>query len=349
MNYGYRSGLNASMVAHLRAKSETIKARVALNAGDISLDIGSNDGTFLGFMKAPGVERVGMDPTAAKFRNYYDPEISVVEDFFSADRFRSVFGSRKAKVVTSFSMFYDLEAPLDFMRQVAGILADDGIWVCEQSYLPAMLDTNSYDTVCHEHLEYYGLRQIQFMAERAGLKIVAVEFNDVNGGSFSFVAAKAGDLADSSFETALAAEQAWRLGDEVSYAAFRQRIEAQRDALHSFFARWNAEGRTVFGYGASTKGNVLLQYCGITEAQLPCIAEVNPDKFGSFTPGTLIPIVDEKTARSWKPDGFMVLPWHFRSFIEAKETGFVGQGGSLIFPLPQLDIVSPAAGTAQNF
>jgi NDP-4-keto-2,6-dideoxyhexose 3-C-methyltransferase len=350
MNYGYRSGLNASMVAHLEGKSRRIKERVRLSPGDIALDIGSNDGTFLRFMKEPGVERIGMDPTAAKFRSYYDSEVVVVEDFFSADRFRSVFGTRKARVVTSFSMFYDLETPLDFMCQVAGVLADDGIWVCEQSYLPAMLATNSYDTVCHEHLEYYALRQIQFMARRAGLKIVGVEFNDVNGGSFSFAAAKSDALSDESFETALRAETSHKLNEEATYRGFRQRTEAQREALRSFLGKWKADGRVMFGYGASTKGNVLLQYCGISESDLPCIAEVNADKFGSFTPGTLIPIVDEQAARAARPDGFMVLPWHFRSFIEKKEADFVSNGGSLLFPLPELDLVGgfPALAAAHN-
>jgi NDP-4-keto-2,6-dideoxyhexose 3-C-methyltransferase len=343
MEYGYRSGLNASMVAHLRRKSQAIKARVALNPGDIALDIGSNDGTFLGFMKEPGVERIGMDPTAAKFRSYYDSEATVVADFFSVDNFRSVFGARKAKVVTSFSMFYDLESPLAFMNQIAEILDNDGIWVSEQSYLPAMLATNSFDTVCHEHLEYYGLRQIGFMAERVGLKLVSVEFNEVNGGSFSFVAAKSPALADSSLEPALAAEAGFNLGRETTYIAFRDRIDYQIDALRSLLRDWKAQGKVLFGYGASTKGNVLLQYGGITAADLPLIAEVNPDKFGRFTPGTLVPIMDEKLARALKPDGFMILPWHFRSFIEQKEAAFVEQGGSLVFPLPELTVVGRAS------
>jgi NDP-4-keto-2,6-dideoxyhexose 3-C-methyltransferase len=237
------------------------------------------------------------------------------------------------------SMFYDLESPLAFMAQVADVLAEDGIWVCEQSYLPAMLRTTSFDTICHEHLEYYGLEQIQFMAERTGLHIVDVEFNDVNGGSFSFVAAKRPGRT-SSLDHAVAQEVEYRLNDPATYASFRDRVGRCRDDLKAFFAESSKAGKTFFGYGASTKGNVLLQYCDISPKELSCIAEVNADKVGSFTPQTLIPIVDERWARNRKPDGFLVLPWHFRKFIVEKETEYLRSGGTLIFPLPQLDVVT---------
>jgi NDP-4-keto-2,6-dideoxyhexose 3-C-methyltransferase len=191
-NYGYRSGLNASMVNHLRAKVQSILRLTQPQAGDLVIDIGSNDSTTLQAYPSEGLQLVGVDPTGIKFKNYYPSHIGLIPDFFSAEKVRSILGPKKAKIITSFSMFYDLEDPLGFMKQIYKVLADDGVWVFEQSYMPKMLDQLSYDTVCHEHLEYYGLRQIQWMAQKVGLTILDVEFNDINGGSFSVTVAKAG-------------------------------------------------------------------------------------------------------------------------------------------------------------
>lgn len=341
-NYGYRSGLNPSMVAHLRDLASDARARVGLSPGDLILDIGSNDGTLMKAMTAHGVTITGMDPTADKFRQFYPPEASVIPELFSAARFRREYGSRKAKVVTSVAMFYDLEAPTQFMKEVAEVLADDGIWVFEQSYLPSMIERNSYDTICHEHLEYYCLSQIMFMAERSGLEVADVSFNDSNGGSFRVIATHAHHKAkpSPSVEAALVSERAGGYGETEPYDQFRRRVLSQTQELEAFLGKMGREGQKVFGYGASTKGNVILQYCGITPEYLPAIAEVNPDKYGSFTPGTLIPIISEQEAKSQKPDAFLVLPWHFRDFIVEKEQTFLEQGGRLVFPLPSLETIT---------
>jgi NDP-4-keto-2,6-dideoxyhexose 3-C-methyltransferase len=286
-----------------------------------------------------------MDPTAEKFRRFYPPEAVVIADFFSEARFREHFGGKKAKVVTSIAMFYDLDAPLEFMREVAEVLSDDGIWVVEQSYLPTMLVSGSYDTVCHEHQEYYSLRQMQWLAQRAGLKLLDVELNDVNGGSFSITIAKEGSerRANTTTLNALAVDEG-RLGLEglQPYRSFHDRVVQHRDQLRNLLGRFRERGAKVFGYGASTKGNVILQYCGIGAHELPCIADVNPDKFGCYTPGTYIPIVSEEEAHLAKPDAFLVLPWHFRKNILEREAAFLASGGSLIFPLPSCDVVALA-------
>lgn len=336
-NYGYRSGLNASMVAHLQSKVDRIAGLIALNAGDIVLDIGSNDGTTLGLYPEIGLRRVGIDPTAAKFRAHYKPGIVVVPDFFSAANFRKEFGDGKARVVTSFSMFYDMEAPTEFMREVAEVLAADGIWVCEQSYMPLMLETTSYDTACHEHLEYYALKQILWMAARTGLEVVDVELNDVNGGSFSFVAQKAGGPLSPSaaVHDLLAREEALKLDDLATYRRFAEKTAAHRDAFVAFLHRAKAEGKRVVALGASTKGNVLLQYCGVTPGLIEAIGEVNPDKFGAFAPGSGIPIVDEGPLLADKPDYCVVLPWHFRRFFEEQPRYAAHR---LVFPLPELTL-----------
>lgn len=338
-NYGYRSGLNASMVAHLNKKVMRILGLVKLQRGDLVIDIGSNDSTTLQAYPENGPVLVGVDPTGIKFHSYYPSHIQLIPDFFSASLVQQRLPGQKAKVVTSFSMFYDLEDPMGFMRQVFDVLADDGIWVFEQSYMPTMLDTNSYDTVCHEHLEFYALRQIKWMADRVGFRIIDVEFNDINGGSFSVTVAK------SHGDTSTAPEVQKILDDECArgldtlkpYQEFAERVVRTKRDLLAFIEKAHAEGKTVAVLGASTKGNVLLQYCGLTISEVECVGEVNPEKFGCYTPGTWIPIIEEQELLAKKPDYMIVLPWHFRKFfISNKKLS----GMKLVFPLPEVEIVA---------
>jgi SAM-dependent methyltransferase len=345
VHYGYRSGLNSSMVAHLRGKAELIKQRVALTSGDAILDIGSNDGTFLATLIEPGVTALGMDPSAEKFRKYYRPEIQIIPEFFSAAGFRRHFGAQKLKVVTSIAMFYDLDEPLTFMQEVASLLADDGIWVFEQSYLPTMVEQTSYDTVCHEHQEYYALKQIVWMAARAGLAVIDVELNNINGGSFSVVAApskSAHATSANGVQKLLANEQHIGFGSLAVYEDFRERVFRHREELLQTLQARLKQGKVTLGYGASTKGNVILQFCGLTPKELPAIADVNPDKFGCHTPGTHIPIISEQEAHALRPNAFLVLPWHFRQNLLEREASFLASGGEMIFPLPRIEAVGLA-------
>lgn len=336
-NYGYRSGLNASMVRHLHSKVERILAIASLTPGDLVIDIGSNDSTTLQAYPPGKYTLVGIDPTGIKFSEYYPPHIKLIADFFSLEEFRGQFGEQKAKVVSSFSMFYDLESPLDFMRDIRDILHPEGIWVFEQSYMPTMLERNAYDTVCHEHLEYYGLKQIKWMADKVGLRIVDVEFNDINGGSFSVVAAH----ATSSYPTCASLdellEQEYLSGLDTlePYMAFAERVEKNRHDLMSFLQNAQAEGKLVCALGASTKGNVVLQYCGVTENEVSLVGEVNPEKFNCYTPGTLLPIIPEDTVLDHRPDCVLVLPWHFREFFESNEKF---KDLRFVYPLPTLEI-----------
>jgi NDP-4-keto-2,6-dideoxyhexose 3-C-methyltransferase len=246
-NYGYRSGLNQSMVSHLHEKVRRISGWVNLCEGDLVLDIGSNDGTTLAAYPATGLDLLGIDPTAGKFRHYYPDHVDLVADFFSAAVVRASRPGKQAKVVTSFSMLYDLESPLQFMREVHEVLADDGIWVFEQSYMPAMLEMNAYDTVCHEHLEYYALRQVNWMADRAGFRIIDVEFNDINGGSFSVTVAKTGSVLPETSDLGRVLEQEVEQGLDTlaPYQAFAARVAASRRELLDFIGRAHVEGRTV--------------------------------------------------------------------------------------------------------
>jgi NDP-4-keto-2,6-dideoxyhexose 3-C-methyltransferase len=342
LNYGYRSGLNQSMVEHLHGKVRAILPRVELGADSLVIDIGSNDSTTLQAYPRTVGNLVGIDPTGIKFGHYYPDHIKLIPEFFSARRVREAYGSRKATVITSFSMFYDLEEPLVFMQDVFDSLDDEGIWVFEQSYMPTMLRQNSYDTVCHEHLEYYGLKQIQWMAKRVGLTIVDVEFNDVNGGSFSVVAAKTGSRQAGNaqaIEGLLDAEKRLGLDTLQPYLEFAARTHASRESLVGFIDSAIESGKTVSALGASTKGNVLLQYCGLDERRISRVGEVNETKFGCFTPGSLIPIVPEQDLLESNPDHLLVLPWHFRSFFEELPSM---RGRNLLFPLPMLESVRPS-------
>lgn len=342
-NYGYRSGLNRAMVEHLGAKVKALTTATPVGAGDVVLDIGSNDGTSLSFYPESAT-LIGIDPTASKFAKYYKRHIRVVADFFTAETFLRASGGKRAKIITSISMFYDLERPLEFVRQVYEALADDGVWHFEQSYLPSMLAATSYDTICHEHIEYYALEQVVWMAERVGFRIVDVTLNDVNGGSFAVTAKKAPLGAKDHAKVALdmlAGERAAGYDSLAPYARFDDAVRQHRTDLRATLEQLARDGKKVMGYGASTKGNVMLQYCGIGVDLVACVAEVNEDKFGCYTPGTLIPIVREADALAQGPAVLLVLPWHFRSNILRRAQPIWDRGAKLLFPLPKIEMVGP--------
>jgi hypothetical protein len=341
--YGYRSGLNQSMVRHLQGKVKKIEDNVDIKDGDVVIDIGSNDATLLRAYSNSCIQLYGVDPSAEKFRHFYNHNISLITDFFPSHSIFEKMNGKKAKIVTSISMFYDLEEPLKFVNAVFNLLDINGIWVFEQSYLPTMIKTNSYDTVCHEHLEYYCLKQIKWMMDVVGFNIIDIELNSINGGSFSLMVAKK--------ESTVFKENTQLIDDFLKNEAkegydtlelferFSKKVNQHKKELVNLLTKLKNEGKTVIGYGASTKGNVVLQYCNITPELLCNIAEVNEDKFGSFTPGTLIPIISESDVKAINPDYLLILPWHFRVNFLEREKKYLEQGGKLIFPLPEIEII----------
>jgi hypothetical protein len=341
-NYGYRSGLNQSMVDHLTSKIRYLERLVPLSAGDVVLDIGSNDCTTLKAYERKDIRRIGIDPTGRKFAEYYPEDVELVADFFSADAYKTVT-SEPAKIITSIAMFYDLDAPIEFARQIEQCLADDGVWHFEQSYMPSMLRLNSYDTICHEHLEYYSLGVVEKILDAAGMKVVDVIMNNVNGGSFAVTATKIRNTTrkvnHAVIEWLLEQEDRMGINTPRPYRDFEERVYRHRDDLVRLVRALVGDGKKVLGYGASTKGNVVLQFCGLTAADIPAIAEVNPEKFGRVTPGSHIPIVSEAEARAMRPDYFLVLPWHFKDGILRREKDFLAAGGKFIFPFPEIEIV----------
>ena len=340
-NYGYRSGLNGSMVRHLTHKIGFLEKLADIGPGDVVLDIGSNDATSLKAYTTPGLKRIGIDPTGLKFRAYYPDDIALAPTFFSAEVFRTL-GDRPARIVTSVAMFYDLDDPIAFARDIAQVLAPDGVWHFEQSYMPAMLRTTSYDTVCHEHLEYYSLEVVKHILDAADLKLVDVQMNAVNGGSFAVTAAHKASARPANhavIDWLLGQEERMGLNTERPFREFKERVFRHRADLVRLLRALADDGKTVLGYGASTKGNVVLQFCGVTPRELPAIAEVNVEKFGRQTPGSHIPIISEAEAKAMKPDYFLVLPWHFKDNILQREQAYAAQGGKFIFPFPEIEII----------
>lgn len=328
--YGYRSGLNPMMRKHLEDYNHELQAMVALAPGDSVLDIGSNDATFLRVYPEV-VTRVGCDPTGAQFADLYDG-LTLIPTYFTAEAVKG----RTFKAVSSISMFYDLPDPVQFAKDVRSVLADDGIWTLEQSYILTMLERNSIDTICHEHVEYYALRQIKRIMDLAGLVIVRLSKNDCNGGSFRLYVSKSGTESPD-VKTWLEDEERHALGDPETYRTFERTCRAEVAKLKAYLA----EHPNTYIYGASTKGNCLLQYAGITSRDIPFAVERNPEKVGKMT-STGIPIISEETMRAAPPDALLVLPWHFRPAILEREAEFLRNGGSLVFPFPTFAVVSEA-------
>lgn len=334
--YGYRSGISATMRAHLREYHDEIMLLAAIEDGDAVLDIGSNDATFLK-MYPSCLKRHGCDPTGSQFASEYT-DLLLTPTYFTKEAVAPL--GLKYKVVSSISMFYDLPDPVQFAHDVYDVLHEDGLWTFEQSYLKTMLERNSFDTICHEHVEYYGVRQLKHILDLAGFKIVRISLNDCNGGSTRIFAAKKESrwTEDVRMVQRLLDGEA-HLADPKTYGAFMDRCDREIAKLEAHLAT----GKKTYVYGASTKGNCLLQYAGIGPDRVKYAVERNPAKVGCKT-STGIEIISEETMRASPPDYLLVLPWHFKAEIVERESAFLKAGGKLIFPLPTFEIVgdSPA-------
>jgi len=338
--YGYRSGINQTMRTHLQKYQEEILSKIDLYPNDVIADIGSNDSTMLQYY-SENYRRIGIDPTGKQFSKYYG-KVELLPTYFTYDNFINAFGEIKCKVVSSICMFYDLPDPVQFAKDVYNILDINGIWTCEQSYLPEMIKTNSIDTICHEHLEYYSLHQIKDISDRSGFKIIDVRFNSSNGGSFRVYFAKRESSihteAISLVNAILAEESKYGVMTIDLYKQFIKNVNCEVEKLVSFIKTVKRNGKKVYIYGASTKGNCLLQYANIDQSLVTYAVERNPNKIGKMT-STGIEIISEETMRGNPPDYLLVLPWHFKEEIINREEVFLKNGGQFIFPFPKLDII----------
>lgn len=339
--YWYRSGVNETMRVHLRAIADEACAMLGKAEATV-LDIGCNDGTLLKSYP-DSFRKFGVDPSDVATEVF--PGIDVVHDLFPSAELRLRLGESKCDIVTSIAMFYDLEDPVRFARAVSELLAPDGLWILEMSYMPSMLEMNSYDTICHEHLEYYSLAVIERIMECAGLEVVRAGLSAINGWSLRCYMTHAPGFRYRRPEWARA-HRAMRqkefdlaLDTDKPYRDFQDRINAHREALLGLLMKLHGDGKRIHIYGASTKGNTILQWCGIDGRLIDCAADRNPDKAGARTLGTNIPIVTEEESRARRPDYYLVLPWHFADEFLAREKALLDQGLGMIFPLPEIRIV----------
>jgi SAM-dependent methyltransferase len=352
-NYWYRSGTNQTMrsaLADIAMKAETL---IHLKEGDAVLDIGCNDGTLLAAYRTGGIMRIGFDPAENLYALSTKVADHVVAGFFDADVFRAdpVLTNVVPRVVTSIAMFYDLEEPRRFVSDLKRIMHPEGLWIVQMSYLPLMLQEHELGNVCHEHLEYYSLESFEYLLNLEGFEVVDVDINDINGGSLrAYIRNKNADpemFGDATYR-ALAAERVRKLrADEAklgltevaAYSEFAVWVERIKNDVLSFIRSEVAAGKKVFVYGASTKGNTVLQYYGLDATLIAGASERNADKWGKVTVGTHIPIVSEEDARAANPDYFLVLPWHFLREFQEREKAYLLRGGRFIVPAPHFTLI----------
>ena len=341
--YGYRSGISNTMKQHLKSYQEEILSKSILQEGDAIVDIGSNDSTMLQYYSNT-YKRIGVDPTGNQFKQYYiDNQIDLIANYFTKENFVMKYGDQKCKIVSSISMFYDLPDPVQFARDIYDILHDDGVWTCEQSYVLTMLQQNSFDTICHEHLEYYGLHQVKKIADMANFKIIDVKFNECNGGSFRiyFAKNKSNIHVENTelVQSILQNEIDYKINESETYVTFMKKCDYEVKKLCDLIHTINKNEQEIWIYGASTKGNCLLQYANIDDTMIKYAVERNHQKIGKMTV-TGIEIISEENMRKSPPKFLLVLPWHFRDEIIARESDFLNNGGQLVFPLPKMEIYS---------
>jgi hypothetical protein len=340
--YWYRSGTNNTMRNHLKGIVSDAIGLVGKSSAMI-LDIGCNDGTLLDYYP-DNYNKFGIDPSDVA-QEIPKKKATIVQDIFPSAELAACIGQNKFDIITSIAMFYDLEDPVAFAQGIKAILGSEGIWIFEMSYMPTMLKTTSYDTICHEHLEYYSLAVIETVLKRSEMKIFNVSHNNINGGSLRCYATHINnfkyknELFSRNIQQMHQDEFDLELDTDKPYRNFQEKINMHRDELQSLLKKLKKDGKRIHIYGASTKGNTILQWCGIDNRIIDYAAERNPDKYGAFTLGTDIPIISEADSRAMSPDFYLVLPWHFKDEFLEREKVTLDNGVGLIFPLPVIEVI----------
>lgn len=353
-NYWYRSGTNQAMRSALADISNKAETLIHLKEGDAVLDIGCNDGTLLGSYHTADIYKIGFDPAENLAPFSRKIAKTVLVGLFDADTFLAhpEVANLRPKIVTSIAMFYDLEEPRKFVSDIKQIMHPEGVWVVQMSYLPLMLKQNDFGNICHEHLEYYSLHSLEYLFNLHDFVVADVELNDVNGGSFRVYirnkAAEPKNFGDEAYRQQAAvrlksireAEVALELGTAKPYLEFADRVQRIKNDVFEFVKSQVAQDKKVYVYGASTKGNTMLQYFGLDHSLIEAAADRNPDKWGKETVASRIPILSEAQARDAKPDYFLILPWHFLDEFTAREKDYLSSSGRFIVPLPEFGVVS---------
>ena len=331
-HYWYRSGVTKFMKDALQDIVNSVETVVNLKDRDCVLDLGANDGTLLACYSNKNLIRIGCEPAKNLIEQLHKNTELVIDDFWTYENFKELTKTHpldKAKVITAIGMFYDMEDPNQFVQDAQKALASDGVFIAQLMCLKPMLDNNDLGNICHEHLEFYSLESLVYLFEKNGLEIFKLEENNVNGGSYRIFCRHATGNPLPIKETISKAE----------IHAFVARVNENRDKCLAFIKAKVGEGKTVYVYGASTKGNVILQYYGLDSKLITAAAEKSPEKWGKYTVGTGIPIISEEQARAEQPDYFLVLPWGFFDEFYAREVNWRKKGGKFIVPLPEFRIV----------
>lgn len=339
-DYWYRSGTNNTMRNHLKDIVDNALKFVKKENPNV-LDIGCNDGTLLNNYPEE-FNKYGVDPSDAilELKN-----INSIQSIFPSKELEDKILDSKMDIITSIAMFYDLEDPRSFVNAITRILDKNGIWIFEMSYMPEMLKMNSYDTICHEHLEYYSFSVIEKLLGMENMKVVKVSFNDINGGSMRCYATHQDNflyenkINKNQISNVRKKEFDLALDTDAPYKNFQERIDKHKFELKKILLNLKREKKTIHLYGASTKGNTILQWCGIDESIIDFASDRNPKKDGAKTIGTNIPIINEEKSRAMKPDYYLVLPWHFKDEFLEREKEMINQGTGFIFPLPEIEII----------
>jgi hypothetical protein len=351
--YWYRSGINHTMKNELKEVVDSVMKIKKLKENDVWIDIASNDGTLLSYLPKELI-RIGIDPADDSYKKEAEQHANlVIQDFFTADAYKnSTFGKNKAKVITCIAMFYDTEQPIQFLKDVAEIIDEGGVFVLQMSYTPLMIEQLAFDNICHEHVWYYSLFNIKKMLNDVGFKVFNCELNDVNGGSFRVYSTldtehiknigtqQYRDVSNYRVNSILEYEKTLNLNDQSTWDSFFARTEDLKDKVVSFIKEEKAKGKKVWAYGASTKGNTLLQYFNLDHTLIDGIAERSPYKWGLKTIGTNIPIFSEDEMRKQNPDYLLVLPWHFINEFVTREEDFLKNGGTFIVPCPKFQLIN---------
>ena len=343
--YFYRTATNDTMRKDLKDLVDQVLKIVRPKDQDIIVDIGSNDCTMLNFYENK-FNLVGFEPAKnIKFLNKGN-KIKIINNYFNSQNFEEKFPKKKAKIITSCAMFYDLENPINFVKDIEKILDSDGVWCCQISYLDSMIRNNNFYDICHEHLSYYSLQSFEHLINMLNLKLFYAETNEVNGGSVRlYVCKKTTKKYDQiNFEEKLKIlrneEKKLKLTSPETFFDFQKTITNLKVKTVNFVTKILENKRSVLALGASTKGNIILQHFGLTKDKIPFISERNLEKVGLKCLGSDIELISEEKARKINPDAFVVLPWNFKKEIVEREKDYLKSGGKLMFVMPYAHVVT---------
>jgi NDP-4-keto-2,6-dideoxyhexose 3-C-methyltransferase len=330
LNYGYNSSLSPLMLEHLGKIAENARKHIAIKETDFILDIGCNDGSFLNLFKAQTKNLVGVDPSSAKFEDITPVEANIFVDYFPSTKIFEFMDGRKFKMISSIAMFYDLDKPFEFMQALHDSLEDNGLWIVELSEFGEFLKNLSFDQICHEHLLYIDANLLINMSSKIGFELLEVTFSEINGGSACYYFRKCKPNTEVTCYSSATSKQI----DKLKF-----RVEQNKSEVMNYLKMLNQQGKSVFGYGASTKGNVLANFYGLDKGLMQRVSDTNPFKWGRVTPGPRIPIISHEEMRNSPPDYLFVFIWHLRSEVLKNEKHFIENGGKLIIPLPRLHVI----------